>query len=60
MKGEKMLKILFKIQVLVIVFLLGKFSYGLSLDSDGFGIFIPNIGGYHYSLINSEDSGLYN
>ena len=21
---------------------------------------IPNIGGYHYSLINSEDSGLYN
>jgi len=55
-----MLKILFKIQVLVIVFLLGKFSYGLSLDSDGFGIFIPNIGGYHYSLINNEDSGLYN
>ena len=55
-----MLKILFKIQVLVIVFLLGKFSYGLSLDSDGVGIFIPNVGGYHYSLINSEDSGLYN
>ncbi len=54
-----MLKILFKIQVLLVVFLLGKFSYGLSLDSDGFGIFIPNIGGYHLSLSDS-DSGFYN
>jgi len=54
-----MLRLIFKFQILLVVFLLGKFSYGLSSDSDGFGIFIPNIGGYHYSLINSEDSGVY-
>ena len=54
-----MLKLVFKLQLLVVVFLLGKWSYGLSFDSDGFGIFIPNVGGYHYSLINSEDSGVY-
>lgn len=41
-------------------FFLGKFSYGIAPDSDGFGIFVPNIGGYHVSLINSEDSGVYN
>ena len=40
-------------------FFLGKFTYGISLDSDGMGIFIPNLGGIHYSLINSEDSGVY-
>ena len=54
-----MLKLIFKAQLLLVVFLLGKWSYGLSFDSDGFGIFIPNVGGYHYSLINSEDSGVY-
>lgn len=56
-----MLKILFKIQVLLVVFLLGKFSYfgmdGKQVTSAG--IFIPNLGGYHLSLSDS-DSGLYN
>lgn len=45
--------------IVFISFYLGKFSYGFSLDSDGFGIFVPNLGGYHVSLINSEDSGVY-
>lgn len=45
--------------IILVSFYLGKFSYGISLDSDGMGIFIPNLGGVHYSLINSEDSGVY-
>lgn len=40
-------------------FFLGKFTYGIAPDSDGFGIFVPHIGGYHISLVNDEDSGLY-
>jgi len=58
---EIMLKILFKIQVLLLVFLLGKFSY-FSMDGKqvtSAGIFIPNLGGYHLSLSDS-DSGFYN
>ena len=53
------LKTTFFVQSLLIAFLLGKFTYGIAPDSDGFGIFIPNIGGYHYSLINDEDTGVY-
>jgi hypothetical protein len=30
---------------------LGKFTY---LDRDGYGIFIPHIGGYHVSTLESE------
>ena len=52
-------KITFWTQSLLIAFLLGKFSYGIAPDSDGFGVFIPNLGGYHVSLINDEDSGFY-
>lgn len=55
-----LVKLCFKLQLLAIVFLLGKWSYGIAPDSDGFGIFVPNVGGYHISLINSEDSGWYN
>jgi hypothetical protein len=54
------LKLTFKLQFLAIAFLLGKWSYGIAPDSDGFGIFVPNVGGYHVSLINNEDSGWYN
>lgn len=54
------LKTTFFVQSLLIAFLLGKFTYGISPDSDGMGIFVPNLGGYHYSLINDEDSGFYN
>lgn len=56
-----MLKILFKIQVLLVVFLLGKFSY-FGMDGRQLthaGVFIPNIGGYHLSL-SDDDSGFYN
>lgn len=53
------LKTTFFVQSLLIAFLLGKFTYGISPDSDGMGIFVPNLGGYHYSLINDEDSGFY-
>lgn len=42
-----------------LAFYLGKFTYGIALDSDGFGIFVPNLGGYHVSLINPEDTGFY-
>lgn len=55
-----LVKSTFHIQALLIAFLLGKFTYGIAPDSDGFGIFVPNVGGYHYSLINDEDSGWYN
>jgi len=55
-----LVKFCFKLQLLAIVFLLGKWSYGIAPDSDGFGIFVPNVGGYHVSLINAEDSGFYN
>ena len=54
------LKLTLKLQLLAIAFLLGKWSYGIAPDSDGFGIFVPNVGGYHVSLINNEDSGWYN
>ncbi len=53
-------KLTLKLQLLAIVFLLGKFSYGIAPDSDGFGFFVPNLGGYHVSLINAEDTGVYN
>lgn len=53
------LKTTFWLQSLLIAFLLGKFTYGLAPDSDGMGIFVPNLGGYHYSLINDEDTGFY-
>ena len=49
-------KSVFWAQALLIAFLLGRFSYN---DSDGYGIFIPNLGGYHVSLIDDKDSGLY-
>jgi len=58
--GNLILKLTLKIQLLAIVFLLGKWSYGIAPDSDGFGIFVPNVGGYHVSLINGEDTGFYN
>ena len=44
------------IMLFLFAFFLGKFSYG---DSSGLGVFIPNVGGYHYSLTDSEDSGAY-
>ena len=49
-------KITFWTQALLLAFLLGRFSYN---DSHGYGIFIPNLGGYHVSLIDDKDSGLY-
>lgn len=50
-----MLRFSFKLSILAIVFALGKFSY---FGESGFGIFIPNIGGYHVALDDSE-SGVY-
>jgi len=50
-------KITFWAQTLLIAFLIGRFSYN---DSDGFGIFVPNLGGYHYSFNDNADSGIYN
>lgn len=52
-----LVKFTFWTQALLIAFLVGRFSYN---DSDGFGIFVPSIGGYHVSLTDSADSGLYN
>jgi len=49
-------KITFWTQALLIAFLIGRFSYN---DSDGYGIFVPNIGGYHVSFENTADSGVY-
>ena len=50
-------KSVFLAQALLIAFLIGRFSYN---DSDGFGIFVPNLGGYHVSFENTADSGIYN
>jgi hypothetical protein len=50
-------KSVFWAQALLLAFLLGRFSYN---DSDGYGIFIPNLGGYHVSLTDNADSGIYN
>ena len=49
-------KITFWTQALLLAFLIGRFSYN---DSDGFGIFVPNLGGYHISLVSDEDTGVY-
>ena len=35
------------IWTLIVGFLLGKFTY---FDSDGYGIFVPMVGGYHISM----------
>jgi len=54
-----LVKVTFHFQALLIAFLLGKFTYGIAPDSDGYGIFVPNLGGYHVSLINQEDTGFF-
>ena len=43
-KMNTLTKIVFIAQILLFAFLLGRWSYN---DCDGYGIFIPSVGGYH-------------
>ena len=51
-----MTKVMLIIYFGISCFYLGKFSY---VDSDGMGIFLPKVGGYHLSLVDNEESGVY-
>ena len=51
-----MTKVMLIIYFGISCFFLGKYTYA---DSDGMGIFIPNLGGYHISLVDDNDTGVY-